>query len=202
MDGTLLDLAFDNYFWRELIPRVIARRRNITEGRAREHVFELYADKEGTLDWYCLDFWGRQLELDLVELKTASSQRIRFLPGAREFLQMARDSGKRLVLVTNAHQENLNMKKDVAGLTLWIDEFVSSHDIGAPKEKRVFWERLQAGLGFDPAAALFVDDSQAVLDAAAAFGIGSVIGIRCPDSRMPGRDTGRHPSIDSIAEWL
>ncbi|MDP7041452.1 MAG: GMP/IMP nucleotidase [Gammaproteobacteria bacterium] len=202
MDGTLLDLAFDNYFWRELIPRVVARRRNITEKRARDQVFDLYAGKEGTLDWYCLDFWGARLGLDLVELKTASSHRIRFLPGAREFLRRASACGKRLVLVTNAHQENLNMKKEVAGLTLWIDEFVSSHDLGAPKEQPAFWERLHGGLGFDPAEALFVDDSQAVLDAAAEFGIGSVVGVRRPDSRRPCRDTGPHPCIDSVAEWL
>ena len=31
MDGTLLDLAFDNYFWRELIPRCVARQRDISE---------------------------------------------------------------------------------------------------------------------------------------------------------------------------
>jgi putative hydrolase of the HAD superfamily len=94
------------------------------------------------------------------------------------------------------------MKKEVAGLTLWIDEFVSSHDLGVPKEQPAFWERLQDGLGFDPAGALFVDDSQAVLDAAAAFGIGSVVGIRRPDTRMPRRDAGPHPYIDSVAEWL
>lgn len=202
MDGTLLDLAFDNYFWRELIPRLVARRRNITEEHARDHVFELYAGKEGTLDWYCLDFWGDRLELDLVALKTASSHRIRFLPGARDFLRIARASGKRLVLVTNAHQENLNMKKEVAGLALWIGEFVSSHDLGAPKEHPAFWERLQEELGFDPAGALFVDDSHDVLDTAAEFGIGGVVGIRRPDSRAPVRKAGVHPSINSVSDWV
>ena len=202
MDGTLLDLAFDNYFWRELIPRCVARQRDISEQAAREHIFGLYAGKEGTLDWYCLDFWSERLTLDLLALKEASSHRIRFLPGAREFLQLARDSGKRLVLVTNAHQENLEMKKDVAGLTLWIKEFVSSHDLGAPKEQQIFWRQLQRQLDFDPAHTMFIDDSLAVLNAAVEFGIEKVVGVRRPDSRQPHRDAGDHVSIDGVGVWL
>jgi HAD superfamily hydrolase (TIGR01509 family) len=202
MDGTLLDLAFDNYFWRELIPRVFARRRNITEQHARDLIFDLYAGKEGTLDWYCLDFWAKQLEIDLVGLKEASSQRIRFLPGAREFLDVANKSGKRLVLMTNAHRDNLDMKLDLAGLTLWIDEIVCAHDLGAPKEHRKFWEDSQAQLNFDPERTLFVDDSLPVLNAAADFGIAKVVGIRHPDTRMPGKDAVEHEYIDGVGAWL
>jgi HAD superfamily hydrolase (TIGR01509 family) len=202
MDGTLLDLAFDNYFWRELIPRCVARQRNISEQAAREQIFSLYAGKEGTLDWYCLDFWGAQLNLDLIALKQASSHRIRFLPGAREFLIQARDSGKRLVLVTNAHEENLEIKKAVAGLTLWIEEFVSSHQLGAPKEHQDFWQQLHRQLDFDPASTLFIDDSVPVLNAAAEFGIEGVVGVRRPDTGQPHRDPGEHACVDGVGVWV
>ena len=40
MDGTLLDLAFDNYVWLQLVPAEYAQQREIPEAQARE---ELYA---------------------------------------------------------------------------------------------------------------------------------------------------------------
>ena len=43
MDGTVLDLAFDNYFWRELVPGIYAREQDITEDDARQHIYDLYA---------------------------------------------------------------------------------------------------------------------------------------------------------------
>lgn len=202
MDGTLLDLAFDNYFWRELVPRCYARAQDVSAAEARERIYDLYAGREGTLEWYCLDYWTARLQLDLVALKSASSQRIRFLPGAREFLVHARAQGKRMVLVTNAHQEALRIKREVAGLHNWIDEFVSSHDLGMPKEQPGFWVALQQQLGFEPDTTLFIDDSLAVLDAAAAHGLRGVIAVRQPDSRQPARDVAGHHVIDGVHHWL
>lgn len=198
MDGTLLDLAFDNYFWRELVPRVYARQQDISHDQARDHIYELYAGREGTLDWYCLDFWTDRLQLDLQALKQASSHRIRFLPGARRFLNVAQQSGKRLVLVTNAHQFTLAIKRDVTGLHYWIEEFVSSHDIGVPKEHQRFWRTLQQQLDFEPDKTLFVDDSLPVIEAATEYGLGGVIAIRRPDTKQPLREVKGHAFIDGV----
>jgi len=202
MDGTLLDLAFDNYFWRELVPRVYARQRDISHQQARDHIYELYAGRAGTQDWYCLDFWTEQLQLDLQALKQASSHRIRFLPGARDFLKMAQQTGKRMVLVTNAHQLTLAIKKEVTGLHYWIDEFVSSHDIGVPKEQQAFWRTLEDQLKFEPAKTLFVDDSLPVIEAATEYGLGGVIAIRRPDTRQPLREVEGHAFIDGVHHWV
>lgn len=202
MDGTLLDLAFDNYFWRELVPRVYARQRDITHDQARDHIYELYEGRLGTLDWYCLDFWTEQLSLDLQALKQASSHRIRFLPGARNFLEMAQRTGKRLVLVTNAHQLTLAIKKDVTGLHYWIEEFVSSHDIGVPKEQQSFWHALEEQLKFQPDRTLFVDDSLPVIEAATEYGLGGVIAIRRPDTRAPLREIEGHAFVDGVHHWV
>jgi len=202
MDGTLLDLAFDNYFWRELVPTVYAGERDITPDQAREHIYDLYAGREGTLDWYCLDFWTEQLQLDLEGLKQANRDRIRFLPGATDFLAMAQQEGKRLVLVTNAHQVTLAIKKDATGLHYWIEEFVSSHDIGAPKEDQAFWHALEEQLQFDPDKTLFVDDSLPVIEAATEYGLAGVIAIRRPDTNQPLREVEGHAFVDGVHHWV
>jgi len=201
MDGTLLDLAFDNYFWRELVPGCFARQRNITEDAARARIFELYQSREGTLDWYCLDFWSSHLELDIRALKHQVRDRIAYLPGAQRFLAMARRSGKRVVLVTNAHNDTLRVKKEMTGLDQWIDEFVTSHDVGVPKECQAFWHKLQALLGFDPARTLFVDDSIPVLNAAREFGLAGVVAVRKPSTAHPPKDTEQHHYVDGVDHW-
>jgi len=202
MDGTILDLAFDNYFWRELVPRCFARSAGLSEEVARAHVFDHYARREGTLEWYCLDHWADEFGIDILELKRASSHRIRYLSGAREFLAAARLHSCRLVLVTNAHVDALAVKKGVAGLATWIDEFVSSHELGRAKEHAEFWPLLRERDGFDPASTLFVDDSAPVLAAAADFGIAGLVAIARPDSHRPSRAVDGFRTVDNIGALL
>jgi len=202
MDGTLLDLAFDNYFWRELVPQRLAHKRDISEDEARDQIYELYSSREGTLEWYCLDFWTEQLDMDLQAMKLAANYRIQFLPGAEEFLTVAKASGKRLVLVTNAHGHTLRIKNDVTRLDNWIDEFVVSHDLGLPKERLEFWHKLESLLGFNPSTTLFVDDSLPVLDAARRFGLAGVVAVRNPATGHPPKDTEDHHFVDGVDHWV
>ncbi len=202
MDGTVLDLAFDHYFWRELVPRCLARSRQLDHEQVKIRLFEQYAGKRGSLEWYCLDYWTAELGLDLRKLKNASSQRVRFLPGAREFLVALAGRGKRVILVTNAHAHTLRVKKGVAGLTQYFDAFISSHEFGFAKEQVEFWPLLQSRLAFDPATTVFVDDSLPVLDAAAAFGIRDIFAITRPDSRLPAGRSGAHHGIDGVVELI
>lgn len=199
MDGTLLDLAFDNWFWLQAVPRCVARSRGRSARDVRDQLLAKFASKQGSLEWYCLDYWSAELMLDLRSLKAASSHRVRYLPGAREFLGRARASGKRLVLVTNAHADTLAVKTGVSGLAHYFEACVTSHEFGAPKEAAHFWPRLHERLGFDPARTLFVDDSPPVLDAARAYGLG-VVAVTRPDTSQPPRAASGYPAVESVAE--
>ncbi|MES9968101.1 MAG: haloacid dehalogenase, partial [Sedimenticola sp.] len=64
MDGTLLDLHFDNHFWLEHVPVRYAEARAIPLEQAKRQLMELYKSIEGTLEWYCVDHWSRKLGLD------------------------------------------------------------------------------------------------------------------------------------------
>jgi len=202
MDGTVLDLAYDNHFWRELVPRSLATQRGEPLVPTRADLFTRYAQKQGQLDWYCLDFWSEELGMDLHAMKSMSSHRIRYLPGAREFLAAAKRSGKHVVLVTNAHGHTLAVKRAVAGLDIFFEHFISSHDLGFAKEQPEFWPALQDRLAFDVEATLFIDDSVPVLDAASRFGIRATVAIRQPDSREGTRETHGHKGIDGLSDLL
>ena len=202
MDGTLLDLHFDNHFWLEHIPLRYGEREGLSKEEALEALTPRFRAVEGTLAWYSLDYWSRELDMDIVELKREVEHLIRVLPHAEEFLKAVRKAGKRLVLVTNAHAPVLAMKMERTRLDAHFDAIVSSHDLGNPKETAEFWRSLQKVEPFDPKATLFADDSLPVLKAARAYGIKHLVAMRRPDSRRPARDITDFPSIETFAELM
>src|SRR5262249_10339542 len=137
----------------------------------------------GTLPWYSTDYWSRELGLDIAALKRADAHRIRWLPGAREFLKHSRACGKRLVLLTNAHPEALAIKNERTGVLEHFDAAYSSHQFGAPKEDARFWKALQVAESITYERSLFADDSASVLRAARAAGIGHIRAICRPGLR-------------------
>lgn len=201
MDGTLLDLAFDNFFWRELIPEEYGRRQGLPSGDARAHVYACYEARSGTLDWYCLDHWEQAFGLDLVALKREHLAGVRLLPGVEAFLAALGSAGLRRVIATNAHGTTLALKLQQTGLASLVDGVHSSHHLGAAKEEQAFWRAFQRKLGFDPANTVLIDDNVAVLDAACAFGIGQCVAISQPDSTQPPQDTTalEHPVAVGVA---
>ena len=202
MDGTLLDLRFDNYFWLEVLPERYARRHELSLEAARAALEPRFIAKQGTLDWYCIDFWSRELSLNVAELKREMREHMRFLPGAEQFLQALHTRGLDPVLVTNAHRGVLEIKAEQTGLARYFQRIVSSHDLGVPKEHPQFWSQLQAQLAFDPARCLFVDDSIAVLNAARAHGIGQIFAITRPDSTQHARQVEGFPAVERVEELL
>ncbi|MDE2234875.1 MAG: GMP/IMP nucleotidase [Gammaproteobacteria bacterium] len=202
MDGTLLDLHFDNHFWHEHVPLRYGERHGLSTEAARDQLLPRFRAMEGSLQWYCLDHWSRELELDILALKRELRQLIRVVPHAEMFLQSVRNAGMRLVLVTNAHAEALSLKMEHTRLDGYFNRIVSSHSFGTPKESAAFWQALQEVEPFDGEATLLVDDSLPVLRAARDFGIGSVVAMRRPDSGQPARDIHEFPAITSLAEIL
>ena len=198
MDGTLLDLRFDNYFWLEVLPERYARRHDVSLEVARARLAPQFVAKQGTLDWYCIDFWSRELSLDVAELKREVRAHVRFLPGAERFLQTLHARGLDPVLVTNAHRDVLEIKAGQTGLGRYFRRIVSSHDLRAPKEHAEFWRQL----AFDPARCLLVDDSIAVLNAARTHGIGQIFAISRPDSTQHARAIEGFATVARIEELL
>ena len=78
MDGTLLDLNFDNLFWREIVPQRYAHLRGMSVSAAQQSLAPRFEAKVGTLEWYCLDHWTRDLGMDLKSLKREHRAHIRF----------------------------------------------------------------------------------------------------------------------------
>jgi len=202
LDGTLLDLGYDNHFWTVMVPEEWGRRRGLDLATAQQRLRPVFQARQGTLDWYCIDYWSRELELDIPAMKVADAHRVRWLPGAPEFLERVRALGKRLVLLTNAHPATLAIKDSRVQLVRRFDAAFSSHVFGAPKEDPRFWSGLAAVEPFRPERCLFVDDSLPVLRAARGAGIGTLFVVRHPDTTRPPHAHDEFPAIDRVQELL
>ncbi|MBW7981273.1 GMP/IMP nucleotidase [Enterobacillus tribolii] len=196
MDGTLLDLEFDNYFWLQLVPRTLSEQRGISPEEARDLVFQEYQAVQHTLDWYCIDYWCERLNLDIYRMTTDVGPRARLRQDTRPFLDALRASGRRTILLTNAHPHSLSVKVQHTGLDQHLDLLLSTHTFGYPKEDRRLWEAVEQHTGLDPARTLFVDDAEPILDAASHYGIRYCLGVSNPDSSTGEKTFARHPSMN------
>lgn len=202
MDGTLLDLRFDNWFWQEHIPGRYADAHGLTTEAARERLEPKFRAMRGTLHWYCIDYWSRELGLDIAAIKRKTLGRVGYLPGALGFLRRLAGSGKRRVLVTNAHPVTLAIKNERVDIMTHFDACYSTHAFDAPKEHAEFWPRLQVREPFAAERTLIVDDSLGVLQAAHSFGVAWLRAVRQPDSGHPAQPTGQFTGVDKVADLL
>ncbi len=202
MDGTLLDLHYDNYFWQHYVPQRYAEIHRRDHSESHKQVNRQIESARGTLSWYCVDHWSEQLKLDIPALKREIQHMIRVRPHVEDFLQRLARSDKRVILVTNAHQKALDIKLARTGIGRWFDELVVSHDFRVPKEELEFWHRLHAIHPFEPARTLLIDDNESVLDAARRYGVGHLLTLLQPDSRADKRLETRFPGIHHFDEIM
>ncbi|MBP4031463.1 GMP/IMP nucleotidase [Aeromonas caviae] len=202
MDGTLIDLHFDRHLWQTLVPVRYAERLGLPLAEAKAQIDTHYHAVNGTLDWYCVDYWTRTLGLDIRALKQEILEKIQWRPNVIPFLAALKAAGKQVVLFTNAHPASLSVKDARLGLAQHLDLMVSTHELGWSKESQHCWQALAERLAFDPARTLFVDDSERILAASAEFGIAHQLGIRHPDSQMPPLTFQHFPALDDYADLL
>ena len=188
LDGTLLDLHYDNYFWREFVPARYAQNRSLSLTDAKAKLLPRMLELQGTLEWYCVDFWSRELDLDILALKTELRHLIKLRPGARSFLSYLQTRPQRVILATNAHLKSVELKFQQTGLAPLFDRVITSHELGHPKEEQAFWRKLQLLEAFDPRRTLFIDDNLPVLEAAACYGIGHLLAVSRPALTQPSRN--------------
>ena len=202
MDGTLLDLSFDNDFWNHRIVNEYAARNRLDRSVARTKLAPVFLREQGSLNWYCLDFWRTELGFDVGKLKRTFAHQIAWRRTARTFLEHLRGTQCDVVLVTNAHPETLQIKLEQINLSPWFDAIYTSHEFGAAKESQTFWHRLAQQHTFDRTRTLFIDDSEVVLAAAEDYGIEHLFTLRQPDSTQPPREVTQYPAIDGFDDMF
>lgn len=202
MDGTLLDKHYDDYFWEQYVPENFARKNNLDQSTARQHLLGTYKSVENTLQWTDIDYWSGRLGLDIAALKREVSHLVNVHPGVTDFLAHMETLGKKVYLVTNAHPKALQIKMEKAKLEKWFQRLVCSQEVGAAKEQPLFWHNLASLLPYDKTTTLFADDTEKVLHSAAGYGIEYLVHIAKPSSRLDSQRSRHFRSIISFDELI
>ena len=202
MDGTLLDLRYDTVFWQEYLPERYAAHHGVAPDLARQRVRALMDEARSRLDYYCFEWWSRATGLDIVALKPDLAHLIGWRDGAEAFVAAVRDSGRRAIIVTNAHQAGVALKHRLTGIVDRVDALECAHDHAHPKEHPRFWERVRARVDFDPARTLLVDDNLEVLAMAERFGVAHLRAVVRPDSGRPALADLPYPAVDAFRELM
>ena len=200
MDGTLLDLHFDNHFWLQHVPKRYADLHQIDFGSACEALHPHMREIRGSLDWYDVHYWSAYTQMNVMALKNEVSDLIQPRPSAIELLDFL--SAKTLVLATNAHHDVVQLKLSKVPLGDYFDHIFTSHQLGAPKEQQGYWDALQHRIGFDPQRTLFIDDNADVLDSAKCFGIQHLFTIQQPDLHQPAQADNGFVAIEHFDQLM
>ena len=200
MDGTLLDLRFDNWFWQAARAGAYAARHGLTALAAGSSCSpasrRAAARSTGTAS-----ITGAANSVSTsARSSTTCATRSDWLPGAARVPRGSGALGKRRILVTNAHPETLAIKDARvvarrAGSTSCIRRTASGCRrrpgiLAAPRRARAVRSAAHAVRRRQPGGA----------GAARDFGIRWLRAIRRPDLGRPARDTGDFAGVDSVAE--
>jgi putative hydrolase of the HAD superfamily len=202
MDGTLLDRHFDNFFFEEELPRRYAALQGLTFEESRDRLMAMYRSVEEELAWTDLHYWTQRIGIDIVAMHKELDHMIGFLPGAEAFLAALRAKGKRLTILTNAHQAGVAIKTDRTGLHRHVDRIVDAFEVGYLKMRAEYWPACRRLVGFDPDRSLYIDDDERCLAAADRFGICHVVHSARSSSQLPPVRSGTFPSVESLPVLL
>jgi putative hydrolase of the HAD superfamily len=204
MDGTLLDLAFDDFIWNHCLPERHAQVHQCTLEQSQETLFQFYQQHKHTLSWYSSAYWTAKVGVDVLQLQYEHREKIRARSGCHQLLEQLRAQGYRCWLLTNADQAGLQLKLENVELSPYFEVMISSEELRHAKEEIAFWQTLQQHHPFDPAQAIFVDDTIAVLKSAEDFGITQLFSILQPSSGKSARTATElpYPALDQLTELL
>jgi len=176
MDGVILDNAYDNDFWQNQIPEVIADNKGIAFDDAKRLAIQIFNYKKNTKDWYDVDYWSNMLNIDIEAQKRSekSFSRISLYDGVIDTLNVLKNKTK-MILITNAHRKTLNIKLEKYNLTPYFDEMVCAHELHYVKEDIQLWYMLRSKYRLDYEKTLLVEDTINNINVGLSAGISGAI---------------------------
>ena len=176
MDGVILDNAYDNDFWQNQIPEVIADSKGIAFDDAKRLAIQIFNYKKNTKDWYDVDYWSNMLSIDIEAQKRSekSFSRISLYDGVIDTLSVLKNKTK-MILITNAHRKTLNIKLEKYNLTSYFDEMVCAHELNYVKEDIQLWYMLRSKYRLDYEKTLLVEDTINNINVGLSAGISGAI---------------------------
>jgi len=164
LDGTLIDYGFVDSVWFEGVPRLYSVKKGVSFDDARKAVKREY-DKVGKerIEWYDLHYWMRKfgLNVDEQELLKCFEHRIKTYPEVPKVLEELKQKGFRLIIVTNARREFVELELRKARMENYFERvFSSTSDFGLVKKTVNLYRRVCSILEVSPQEMIHVGDDR------------------------------------------
>ena len=202
MDGTLLDLAYDDFIWNNQLPIRYAETHGCTLEQSNQALFQFYQEHNHTLNWYSTRFWSAKVGLDTLALQHEFKHKVALRSGCMELLDALKAQDYPCWIATNADCAGLQFKLEQMQIAHYFDVIISSESIGYAKESIEFWQNLHTLHPFCLDSAYFIDDTEKVLNSAKKFGIGNLITIAQPSSKGKIRDESAYPILNHLTDLM
>ena len=129
MDGTLLDLAFDDLIWNHKLPERHAQAHQCTLAQSHDTLYAFYQELKHTLSWYSSLYWTAKVGVDVLQLQYDFKDKIGPRTGCFELLKALNEQGYRCWLLTNADCAGLKLKLENVDLSPYFEVMISSEEI-------------------------------------------------------------------------
>lgn len=202
MDGTLLDLAYDDFIWNQQLPIRYAEQHQCTLEQSTKALFEFYQTHNHTLSWYSTRFWSAKVGVDTLALQQEFKHKVSLREGCLELLDYLKSNGYTCWLATNADSEGLKLKLEQTQLTSYFDVIVSSETLGHAKEFIEFWQELNTQHPLSPTQCYFIDDTEKVLKGAESYGIQNLFTIAQPSSQGQIKSSSVYPILNHLTDLI
>ena len=176
MDGVILDNTYDNNFWQNQIPEVIAQNKRISFDDAKKLAIQIFNYKKNTKDWYDIDYWSNMLDIDIEAQKRSeqSISKISLYDGVIDTLNELKKKSK-IILITNAHRKTLNIKLEKYDLAPYFDDMVCAHELYYVKEDIQLWYMLRLKYKLNYKKTILIEDTINNINVGLSAGISGAI---------------------------
>ncbi len=189
MDGVILDIKYDHFFWKEHMPLIYAKKNNLSLEQSKRILHQIFHYKIKNRDWYNLDYWSNMIGIDVLreKKKQTNMDKISLNNGAIEFLKILKKENKKIFLITNAYKKTLDLKMSKFPLEKYFDDMICSHELNYVKEELPFWYMLKKKLNISYDKTVLVEDTYDNIKSASLAGITNFIYISekcCPETKF------------------
>ncbi|MBE2893621.1 GMP/IMP nucleotidase [Spirabiliibacterium falconis] len=202
LDGTLIDLALDYQFWKEIVPTTYSATHAVPDAASQALLNEHYSRIEHSMQWYDVDYWADTLQLPIRTMLHLHAKNLKVRSNAETLLRTLQTAGKQLILLTDSHPYSLQEKLARCDLEPYFHHILSSHQFQHPKMTDALWQAIFAEYHINPDRTLLLDDMQPVLDCARNNGVKFTLGIETPNSLSDAKTFDQHDSISDFAQLL
>ncbi len=160
VDGTLVKPEFNDLIWREVMPKLYARKNKIEIEEAKEFIEGEY-DKIGEYDlrWYSLAFWLDYFRLDLREKEILGEYagKVSLYPDVLSTLEKL-SKNYQLVIASCMGNDFIDIKLRKRNIKKYFKQVFSAVSIGLIKKEESFYLTLCSSLAIKPNELIHIGD--------------------------------------------